>query len=147
MIPGKLWKDGKDWIIEVPLLEIVTQGKSRSDAFDMMSDAITELANTRGFTVTFSESTNGEFYVIPSDPGTLISLLLKRQRIINNKTLEDMADLLGYASHNTYYQYEKGIHIPSVEKLEEFLSAMNSDFNITTTLVVIPKSHKEHAIK
>ena len=37
---GKVWQDGKYWPIEVPELNLMTQGKSQKDARDMLYDLI-----------------------------------------------------------------------------------------------------------
>ncbi len=39
-LEARVWKDGKFWLIEVPALDLMTQGKSRKDALDMAKDAI-----------------------------------------------------------------------------------------------------------
>jgi hypothetical protein len=36
---GKVYKDGKKlWLIELPFIDVMTQGRSREDAFDMLID-------------------------------------------------------------------------------------------------------------
>jgi hypothetical protein len=37
---GKVWKDKKFWLIEIPLLNGMTQGKSQNDALMMVEDLI-----------------------------------------------------------------------------------------------------------
>lgn len=39
-LEGKLWKSGKFWLIEVPAVEVMTQGYSREEALKMIADAI-----------------------------------------------------------------------------------------------------------
>lgn len=42
-LEGRVWKDGKFWLVEVPILDAMTQGKSRRDALRMIEDAVTGL--------------------------------------------------------------------------------------------------------
>lgn len=38
---GKVWEDNDGlWLIEIPKLDIMTQGKDKDDAIEMMKDAI-----------------------------------------------------------------------------------------------------------
>ena len=42
-LEGKIWKDGKFWIVEVPAINVCTQGFTRKEALLMIEDAIKEL--------------------------------------------------------------------------------------------------------
>jgi hypothetical protein len=42
-LEGRIWKDGKFWLVEIPILDAMTQGKSRKDALRMIEDAVTGL--------------------------------------------------------------------------------------------------------
>ena len=42
-LEGRIWKDGKFWLVEVPILDVMTQGKSRKDALRMIEDAVSGL--------------------------------------------------------------------------------------------------------
>jgi predicted RNase H-like HicB family nuclease len=42
-LEGRVWKDGKFWLVEIPILGAMTQGKSRKDALRMIEDAVTGL--------------------------------------------------------------------------------------------------------
>lgn len=42
-IQGKVWKDGKFWLIEVPTLDAMTQGRTRKEALFMIEDLVLEM--------------------------------------------------------------------------------------------------------
>ena len=48
---GYLVKSGKFWAVEIPLLHIHTQGRSRKDAYAMAKDAIESLLEEKEFKV------------------------------------------------------------------------------------------------
>lgn len=132
---GQLWKEGKFWIVSVPSLEIVTQGKSKKDALFMIADAIECHVDKRGFKVKaalLEESpdrpadSNVETCMVSSNnESELIALFLRRQRELNHLTVRQVARKLGYASPSAYAQYESGKHVPGLDKISRFISAMN----------------------
>ena len=42
---GQVFRSGKYWAIEVPILSVVTQGRTKTKAFEMNADAIETLVN------------------------------------------------------------------------------------------------------
>lgn len=124
MFNGKVWKEGKFWLVEVPALDVMTQGKSRKNALFMIGDAIEELVDERGFRVKVTLATGDEFIISANDLAPLVALMLKRQRARNGLSLSDMQKKLHTKSRNAYAQYEQGRSVPSVQKLVEFLAAM-----------------------
>ena len=54
---GSYWKDGNYWLIEVPSLDIVTQGRTRREALAMIAEAIELHVDKKGFkAVVYEES-------------------------------------------------------------------------------------------
>ena len=121
---GKVYKDGKFWLAEVPLLDAMTQGHTRKDAFVMVKDLLETLVNRPGFSVTMHVGKNRDFEVSSNDPRLLISLFLRRQRERSGLSLSDAAERLGAKSRNAYARYERGISMPSLEKLAELYQAV-----------------------
>lgn len=122
---GKIYKDGKFWLAEVPILETMTQGHTRKEAFEMVADLIETLADKPGFKVDVIPKTRDEFEVGASDTKTLIRLLLKRQREQNGLSLSEASKRLGATSRNAYARYERGDCMPTVEKLIQLLQAVS----------------------
>ncbi len=121
---GKVYKDGKFWLAEIPLLDAMTQGHTRKEAFAMTKDLLESLVNRPGFSVTVHPGRNGGFEVSSNDPRGLISLFLRRQRERSGLSLSEAAERLGAKSRNAYARYERGTSMPSIEKLAELYQAV-----------------------
>ena len=48
---GRVYKDGKFWLAEVPVLDAMTQGRTRLEAFAMLADLLETLVDRPEFTV------------------------------------------------------------------------------------------------
>lgn len=126
-LSGRVFKGGKFWIIEVPILGVVTQGYTKKEAYEMIADAIESLVNKKGFKVEVFPG-KGEYFEIGSpDLSTLTAFLLRRQRMKQGLTLVEVAKRLGAKSHNTYARYEQGKSVPTIEKFSKLLSALSPD--------------------
>ncbi len=133
-LPGKCWKDGKFWLIEVPALDLMTQGETKREALLMIKDAIQSLINKDNVDVQVEPLKDGEFIVGCSEPKFLISLMLKRQRSVQNLTIQEVVDGLGMSSKNAYAQYEQGKHEPTMSKISQFLNVINPEQRIPVVL-------------
>jgi len=129
-LEGRVFKVGKSWAIEVPILGVVTQGKTKREAYEMIADAIESLVNKKDFKVQVHTSRGEYFEIQANDNAALIAFLLRRQRIKNGLSLQQVAKLLGARSNNSYARYEQGSSVPSMEKFSDLLAAVssNSDF-------------------
>ena len=124
---GRVYKDGNFWLAEVPILEAMTQGRTRKEAFAMVEDLLETLANRPGFSVKVHPGTHGDFEVSSTDTRGMISLLLRRQRERSGLSLAEAAERLGAKSRNAYARYERGTSVPTLEKLNELLHAVAPD--------------------
>lgn len=122
---GRVYKDGKFWLVEIPILNAMTQGRTRKEALAMVQDLLETLANRPGFSVQVHPGEQGEFEVSSSDTRSMISLLLRRQRERSGLSLAEAAERLGARSRNAYARYEHGMSIPTIEKLTELLQAVS----------------------
>lgn len=127
---GSVYKDGKFWLAEVPMLEALTQGHTKKEAFEMVKDLVETLANMSDFVVTVYPNKDGSFEVGSEDTRTMIRLLLRRQREKSGLSLADVAHRLGAKSRNAYARYERGNSVPTIEKLDELLQAVSPDQDI-----------------
>ena len=125
VLEGKIFRAGKHWLIEVPALDLMTQGKSKKDAFAMLRDAMVLLVHRKRFRLQVKPFDNSTFLVETSDQTALLALMLKRQRAKHRLTIAQMAKRLRAKSQNAYAQYEQGKSQPSFSKVQEFLTAMN----------------------
>jgi helix-turn-helix protein len=119
---GKLTRDGRWWLAEVPLFDAITQGRTRKEALAMIADWFESIIDRDGFTAEV-HSTGNRFEIGGSDTAAMIALLLRRRRQAIGASLSEIASRLGIASRNAYARYERGDAVPTVEKLDELLKA------------------------
>ena len=135
---GRVFKEDRYWAIEVPILGIVTQGRTKKEAFEMIADAIESLVNKSEFKIDVFAGKGDYFEIGSTDQGALIAFLLRRQRTKQGLSLSEVTRLLGAKSQNTYARYEQGKSIPTVSKFHQLLTAVSSnDF-------VLVESHGNH---
>ncbi len=124
---GRIYKNGRFWLAEIPILDAMTQGHTRKEALEMAADMVETMANTEGFRTEIVLVSDNEFEVDAKDNKSLIRLLLRRKREISGLSLSQAAKRLGAASHNAYARYEQGRSNPTVDKLSELLYAVCPD--------------------
>jgi DNA-binding transcriptional regulator YiaG len=134
---GKVFKAGKYWAIEIPILDIMTQGRTKKEAYEMIADAVESLVNKKGFEVRVFGTKGRLFEIGASDQGVLTALLLRRMRQKAGLSLEEVAARLGSKSPNSYARYEQGRSVPSVQKFAQLFSAVapNKEFVIMESRV------------
>jgi predicted RNase H-like HicB family nuclease/DNA-binding XRE family transcriptional regulator len=126
---GQVFKDGRYWAIEVPILYVWTQGRTKKEAYKMIADAIESLVDKKGFKIKVFPGCGGHFELAANDAATLVAFLLRRQRKKHGLSLKEVAKRLGASSHNAYARYEQGSSVPTVEMLFRLLSAVSPDNN------------------
>ena len=124
---GRIWKDGNHWLVEVPELGAMTQGRTRDEAYEMIKDLVETMANEPTFEVTVHRSSADGFEISANDVKILVALLLRRQREKHGVSLAEAARRLDQKSRNAYARYEHGQTVPTVEKLEKLLKAIAPD--------------------
>jgi hypothetical protein len=134
---GKLYKDGKFWLVEVPVFAAMTQGRSRKEALEMIADWFVTMIDRPGVAVTIHEGKQGNFELSASDTKAMVGLLLQRQRQLHGLSLAAAADRLGAKSRNAYARYEQGSSMPTVEKLDKLLQAVSGgrDFVLSPSAI------------
>lgn len=125
-LPIKLERAGKIWLVEIPELDLMTQGKTKKDALSMISDAVESLVNNREFKTTVVKLSHSDsYYLTTSDSRALMALMLKRQREMNHMSIGDVSTTLRYSSRNSYAQFESGKHAHTIEKFDELIKSIN----------------------
>lgn len=120
---GKVVRDGRFWIAEIPLLDAMTQGRTRKEALAMIGDWLETMVNRQGFTAEVHPRSAGEFEVSGTDAAAMTALLLRRRREASGASLREVASRLGASSRNAYARYERGDAVPTVDKLDALLKA------------------------
>jgi DNA-binding transcriptional regulator YiaG len=126
MIEVTIHKDGKHWLAEASLLDVLTQGRTRADAGRMLADAVSELLEVQGLASRVSVIIGKASVTLTGDPAALIALALRRQRERHGLSLADVAKRLGASSRNAYARYEQGRSVPTVAKLDELFRAIGA---------------------
>jgi predicted RNase H-like HicB family nuclease len=133
-LEGKVWKDTDSswWFIEISFLDVMTQGKTRKEALEMIEDAVIELLKDsyedlldKQFQLSVTLYENGIIGMGASDEKLLFALGLKRQRLRSGSTIRDVSKRLKSKSPNAYARYERAQVRPSIEKYAELLHAAN----------------------
>jgi DNA-binding XRE family transcriptional regulator len=131
-IEGRLVKSGKWWAVEIPLLLIYTQGKSRKNALFMAKDAVESLLEKAKVIV--SEIGNNSFCVSCRNETALMSLALKQQRASHHLTIREVAAKMGAKSPTSYSRYERGKVKPSFDKFSQLLKAIDPSLDPVITV-------------
>ena len=124
---GTLVRDGRFWLAEIPLLDAMTQGRTRAEALTMIADWLETMVNRRSFKAEVHPRGKSEFEVSGNDVPAMTALLLRRRREASGASLRDVATRLGASSRNAYARYERGEVVPTVEKLDALLKAASPD--------------------
>ena len=135
---GKIFKNGKFWLVEIPILDLMTQGRTKKEAYEMVADMLESMVNKDGFKIEVFKGEKDSFEVGASDPKHMVSLLLQRKRELSGLSLAQVATRLGMKSRNTYARYEQGHSVPSVEKLNELFNAVCPQTDIVINESSIP---------
>lgn len=112
---GKVWKEGKFWLVEVPAIDVCTQGHTRKEALMMIEDAIRELiteyfqiSEVKDLTLEIRDYEKNIIGIKASNNNLILSFSLIRQREMSKSTVRQAAERLGSKSPNAYAQYERG---------------------------------------
>lgn len=133
---GKVFKSGRYWPIAVPALYIITQGRSKQDAYKMIKEAVLIHINRAGFEVEIIPLPDNKFILRAKrneDDKYLIALLLKQQRAKYGLSTAEVARRLGISKH-AYAQYEQARSLPSLTKIEEFIHAMSNKAHVVVNV-------------
>lgn len=123
-------KNDQWWLSEIVELGLMSQGKSRKEALEMILDAVQELYGKTALNL--KVITKAEKYFLHSDADSkLIAFILKRLRLRSGLTLQEVAKKLGSNSPNTYARYEQGKANPTLNQLKKLLRSLNSKAEVT----------------
>ncbi len=131
---GKIWKSrtSKYWLVEVPSLDVMTQGTSQKNAMHMILDAISDLLtgyfpneSIDDLELVVIDYKKGKIGISALDSRLLLALSLRRQRIKSGATVREVAQRLGSKSPNSYAPYERGEKSFSIDGYEKLITAVN----------------------
>lgn len=125
MIEGRIFKDRKLWLAEVPLLDYLTQGRTKKEAFEMVKDIIRTGVDQEGFEINLIKHKDDTFGLVANDTNALLAHMLRRQRQKHGLTVRDVSLRLHSSSPNAFSAYERGKSAPTINKLEELFHAID----------------------
>lgn len=134
---GRVFRDGRHWLAEIPMLDAMTQGRTKRQALEMIADWVTTMVDRSGFTVTVHATGRDGFEVEGSDAAAMTALLLQRKRESSGLSLSEVSEKLDARSRNSYARYERGDAVPTIAKLDELLRAVSAGGDF-----VIRESHR-----
>lgn len=120
VLKGKVYKSGANWLIEIPIVDAMTQGKTREEAFAMLQDYISSDMDENVF-YEVEDDGSKDFEIGFNKMSNIIPWVLKRAREKSGKSLADAAEALGVKGKNAFARYEKGKSDPTALKLSELL--------------------------
>ncbi len=133
-IEGRLHKIGKFWAVEVPLLLVHTQGRSKKEALRMAEDAVETIVDTAGFKAEAQLVDDSRFVIGANDDQPLFATILKQQRGSRDLSIREVASRLGSKSPTAYSRYESGQTALSIDKFTELLNAIDASVEPVMTL-------------
>lgn len=70
-IQGEVWRSNASgfWLIEVQDLDLMTQGETKEEAYELMKAAIEEIVNEKGFKVEIHPESERTFTVVRKADG------------------------------------------------------------------------------
>jgi hypothetical protein len=124
---GHLKRDGRFWLAEIPILDAMTQGKTRVEALEMIGDWLETMIDRKGFRARVYATGKNTFEVSGSNAAAMTALLLRRRREASGSSLREVASRLGASSRNAYARYERGDAVPTLDKLDALLKAASPE--------------------
>ena len=122
---GNIYRDGRQWLAEIPILDAMTQGRTRKEALEMIVDWVEVLVDDPDFGASIHPVGKSHFEIEGTDAAAMTALLLRRKREASGLSLAAVSENLGARSRNAYARYERGDSIPSIDTLEKLLQAVN----------------------
>lgn len=132
-LPGRLEKDGRFWLASIPLLDAMTQGRSRKEALVMVGDLVETMADVPCFRVEVIPGPGASFE-IAGDAKHMLAVLLRRRRQLRGRSLADVAQLMGQTSPTVVARYEQGRSVPTWRKFLQLLDRMEPGHDLLLDL-------------
>jgi hypothetical protein len=126
-IEGHMKKEGKFWIVEIPVLDVITQGLSKSEAYRIAGTVVEDMVGIGGFKVAVFKVGQTDFVLEANDSSALIPLMLRRQRVKKGITVREASRLMGSKSPNAWGAYEQGRRAPTFDQLERMIRVLNKN--------------------
>jgi hypothetical protein len=131
---GRIFEDDGFWLAEIPILDAMTQGHTREEAYSMAVDLIETMVDRKGFRVHLFRGEGDSFEIGSSDISDLITLILRQRRVASGLSLAATSSRLEQRSRNAYARYEQGKATPTLTQLARLLEAVDPDHDLVLSL-------------
>ena len=146
ILKGKVWKDGKFWLIECKELGVLTQGHSKTEAFEMMADWVHTALDDSSVNIEFTEGTrDGVFEIRFSDVQKVYALLIKYARESQDLTFSDVARRLKLRSRSNAKHYESGKNSMTIGTFHKVMRALGLEVQVSLKKVADQPAKKRKA--
>lgn len=130
LVQGRYNKVGNQWIAEIPLLYTVIASKPGEERLNL-ENKIKEQAEKSQIQIDFVTSDNqNEFFFKVHNIDNFLPIILKKTRLAKKLSIGDVTRKLGFASRNSYAQYEYGKTKLTFSKYLEFIEAMDPSLKV-----------------
>lgn len=134
VIEGRIIRDGRWFLAEIPVLDGLTQGRSRKEALAMAADWVSSLAPGRPVRTSVRALKDDRFVIQCRPPEALVALALRRRREAAGLSLAEVSQRIGAKSRNAYARYEQGRAMPTITKLAELFRAVDPEHELALTV-------------
>jgi hypothetical protein len=128
---GNLTKSDKWWAVDMPILDLHTQGKTKKEAYEMAIDVVKCMSPIESIELVITPGESNSFEIGSNNTKAMVAILLKCRRQKSGMSIGQVASKLSLSSRNGYAKYEQGKNLPSVEKLEQMLDVMDASITFS----------------
>ena len=130
ILEGKVWKDGRHWLIECPALDAMTQGFTKKEALEMMVDCVRTALNDPCFKFQIRDVGKEEFQMSFDEPKQILGLMIDQAREAEGLTYDEVAKRVGLKSRSGIRTMASGKHDPQFSKLAKVFSAIGYELQV-----------------
>lgn len=133
-ISGRIEKEGKFWAVYIPILDGMTQGRTRKEALEMAVDLVRCMLEEDNFPLTGTYTSKLTFELSSDLSAVLVALALRQQRLKSGLSASQVAQRMGQTSANAYYRFEKGYSSPTLGMLDRLFRAVGATADVALAL-------------
>lgn len=125
-IIGRYYKDGKFWLADLPMIQLMDQGRTRKESLIMIKSAFEILVNDETFSCEVKDLGEGEFAISTQQVKILSAFVVRRLREAQGLTIREAGALLGMKSHTEYARHESGKVAMNMETFNRYVEVLSS---------------------
>lgn len=125
-ILGRYYRSGNFWIVELPSIHYMGQGRSRKESLLMAKEGIEALVNLPDFNCEVMDFGDGDFALSTCNVKILAAFILRRIRESQGFSIRDVAKILKMKSHTEYARHESGQVAMTMETFNRYIEVISS---------------------